>query len=322
LIKLDIINEVVNKTGITKTKAEMAVETVFESMKKALEQGDRIELRGFGVFNVKPRKTGSDAIPEPAPRCRFLPVKPYDLSPAKSFRRCNRAVRKQTIVSPQDYSAVTDTACAANGNGLGVPRPRRFRERYWLHGLLFLLTLLSTTLVGAGLQNDFNHNLPFDVEHYLYAFVDVWSHPGNYLAGPAFSLTLLTILLAHECGHYLACLYYGVDASLPYFLPAPTLDGDVGRLHPHPLGDLFQARALRHRRRGAAGRLRIPAAGAGGGIAFSKVIPGIAHQRRYPVRNPGLLWILQKTIFPGVPPPISICIRWRARPGSASWPPR
>src|SRR5947209_16596468 len=58
LIKLDIINEVVNKTGITKTKAEMAVETVFESMKKALSLGDRIELRGFGVFNVRPRKTG------------------------------------------------------------------------------------------------------------------------------------------------------------------------------------------------------------------------------------------------------------------------
>ena len=53
MIKLDIINEVVNRTGITKTKAEMAVETVFESMKKALEQGDRIELRGFGVFTVK-----------------------------------------------------------------------------------------------------------------------------------------------------------------------------------------------------------------------------------------------------------------------------
>src|SRR5258708_35480635 len=58
LIKLDIINEVVNRTGITKTKAEAAVETVFDRMKRALEQGDRIELRGFGVFNVKPRKTG------------------------------------------------------------------------------------------------------------------------------------------------------------------------------------------------------------------------------------------------------------------------
>ena len=58
MIKLDIINEVVNKTGITKTKAEMAVETVFESMKRALSRSERIELRGFGIFNVRPRKTG------------------------------------------------------------------------------------------------------------------------------------------------------------------------------------------------------------------------------------------------------------------------
>src|SRR5664279_6124423 len=40
VIKLDLINEVVTKTGVTKTKAEMAVETVFESMKKALAKGD------------------------------------------------------------------------------------------------------------------------------------------------------------------------------------------------------------------------------------------------------------------------------------------
>ena len=53
MIKLDIINEVVNRTSITKTKAEMAVETVFDSMKKALTQGDRIELRGFGVFQCE-----------------------------------------------------------------------------------------------------------------------------------------------------------------------------------------------------------------------------------------------------------------------------
>ena len=46
MIKLDIINEVVNRTGITKTKAEMAVETVFETMKKALASGERIELGG------------------------------------------------------------------------------------------------------------------------------------------------------------------------------------------------------------------------------------------------------------------------------------
>jgi nucleoid DNA-binding protein len=57
VIKLDLVNEVANKVGLTKTKAEMAVETVFESMKRSLERGDKIELRGFGTFNVHPRKT-------------------------------------------------------------------------------------------------------------------------------------------------------------------------------------------------------------------------------------------------------------------------
>ena len=75
LIKLDIINEVVNRTGITKTKAEMAVETVFESMKKALEQGDRIELRGFGVFNVKPRKTGIGRNPRTGATIKIMAAK-------------------------------------------------------------------------------------------------------------------------------------------------------------------------------------------------------------------------------------------------------
>jgi len=76
VIKLDIINEVVNKTGITKTKAEMAVETVFESMKRALSHGERIELRGFGIFNVRPRKTGIGRNPRTGGKAvRFKPGK-------------------------------------------------------------------------------------------------------------------------------------------------------------------------------------------------------------------------------------------------------
>jgi DNA-binding protein HU-beta len=58
VIKLDIVNAVVSRTGVTRTKAEQAVETVFRAMKNALGRGERIELRRFGVFNVKPRKTG------------------------------------------------------------------------------------------------------------------------------------------------------------------------------------------------------------------------------------------------------------------------
>jgi DNA-binding protein HU-beta len=86
VIKLDIINEVVNKTGITKTKAEQAVETVFEAMKKALEKGDRIELRGFGVFNVKPRKTGVGRNPRTGAEVAIPPGKAVRFKPGKELQ--------------------------------------------------------------------------------------------------------------------------------------------------------------------------------------------------------------------------------------------
>jgi len=86
VIKLDIINEVVNKTGITKTKAEMAVETVFESMKKALALGDRIELRGFGVFNVRPRKTGIGRNPRTGAEVSIPPGKAVRFKPGKELQ--------------------------------------------------------------------------------------------------------------------------------------------------------------------------------------------------------------------------------------------
>jgi len=86
VIKLDIINEVVTKTGITKTKAELAVETVFEGMKKALAKGDRIELRGFGVFNVRPRKTGIGRNPRTGAEVNIPPGKAVRFKPGKELQ--------------------------------------------------------------------------------------------------------------------------------------------------------------------------------------------------------------------------------------------
>src|SRR5579871_1642325 len=86
VIKLDIINAVVTKTGITKTKAEMAVETVFESMKQALTKGERIELRGFGVFNVRPRKTGIGRNPRTGAEVNIPPGKAIRFKPGKELQ--------------------------------------------------------------------------------------------------------------------------------------------------------------------------------------------------------------------------------------------
>jgi DNA-binding protein HU-beta len=86
VIKLDIINEVVHRTGITKTKAEMAVETVFESMKRALGKGERIELRGFGIFNVRPRKTGIGRNPRTGAEVAIPPGKAVRFKPGKELQ--------------------------------------------------------------------------------------------------------------------------------------------------------------------------------------------------------------------------------------------
>ena len=86
VIKLDLVNEVMNRTGITKAKSEKAVETVFGSMKKALTAGERIELRGFGVFNVKARKTGIGRNPRTGEVVQIQPGKAVRFKPGKELQ--------------------------------------------------------------------------------------------------------------------------------------------------------------------------------------------------------------------------------------------
>lgn len=85
------------------------------------------------------------------------------------------------------------------------------RKFPYLHVLLFLLTFLSTLAVGA-----------------LNVGADIIKEPFKIYKGLPFSATLLCILLAHEFSHYLASKKHGVQATLPYFLPAPTLFGTLG----------------------------------------------------------------------------------------------
>jgi membrane-associated protease RseP (regulator of RpoE activity) len=179
----------------------------------------------------------------------------------------------------------------------------RFRQRYWLHALLFLATLYTTTLVGARMAYNFVHNLPaFDVENDLLAYTEMWSDPGQLLAGLPFSLTLLAILLAHEFGHYLACVYYRIDASLPYFIPSPSLIGTFGAFI-RIRGQIFSRRALFDI--GVAGPIAgfvflLPALAIG--LAYSKIIADVPQEGTVLFGRPVLLWMLERTIFPGVDP--------------------
>ena len=58
MVKADLVEIIAREAGITKVNAEIAVDSIIASLKGALARGERIELRGFGVFEVKPRKRG------------------------------------------------------------------------------------------------------------------------------------------------------------------------------------------------------------------------------------------------------------------------
>ncbi len=208
-------------------------------------------------------------------------------------------------MASQDNSPGTGLFVPSNGT---VVRLRRFwassgRPRYWLHALLLLLTLVTTTAIGARLVSNFRDNVPaFDLERDLAAILAMRSHPLELLTGLPFSLTLLTILLAHEFGHYLACRYYRVDASLPYFIPFPSFIGT--------LGAFIRIRSPIYTRQvlfdiGIAGPLTgfvflLPALAIG--LAYSKILPGIANRGDLVMGVPLLIRALDKAIFPGISP--------------------
>jgi len=95
------------------------------------------------------------------------------------------------------------------------PRPK-FQDRVWLHLLLFALTVVSTTIVGAtwyaSFLDDFRGSTALPMPFAALLVRGFW-----------YSGTILAILGCHELGHYFACRYYDVDASLPFFIPVPIL---------------------------------------------------------------------------------------------------
>ena len=134
---------------------------------------------------------------------------------------------------------------------------------------LFLVTLCSTTAVGMRYMYNFQLGRPpitddADILPYLW----VWHNLHQLTLGLPFSLTLISILLAHEFGHYFACRYFKVDATLPYMLPAPSLSGTFGAVI-----------RLRARVPSRAALICIGAAGpiAGFMVAIAGVWAGLAH---------------------------------------------
>lgn len=115
-----------------------------------------------------------------------------------------------------------------------VPPPQpvftRPHRRIWVPLVLFLCTVFSTLAVGVEFAVSYAQDRePFSGTAGMFgAASQVFQHPSLLVLGVPFSFTLLTILLAHELGHFFAGKHYGIDVSYPYFIPAPNFFGTFG----------------------------------------------------------------------------------------------
>ena len=101
MIKVDIVNEVSKIADITKVKAEVAVDAVFDAMRLSMQRGERIELRGFGVFQVKPRKKGIGRNPRTGREVRIPPGKTIRFKPGKNLRNLTSA---ESVIRDVDFA--------------------------------------------------------------------------------------------------------------------------------------------------------------------------------------------------------------------------
>ena len=90
------------------------------------------------------------------------------------------------------------------------------KERRWINVVLFIATFFTTMLVGSLLYG-----------------ADIEKNPSDVLQGIPFSIAIMTVLGAHEAGHYFVAKKHGMQTSLPYFIPFPSLIGTMGAIIKH-----------------------------------------------------------------------------------------
>lgn len=121
MIKLDIVNRVADRTGVPKMKAEQAVDALFHSMKEALAKGERIELRGFGVFIVKPRKRGVGRNPRTGEEVAIPSGKTIRFKPGKELQAHGFDIEDETSNQDNDQDGVTSHLNHDDGHAPRVP---------------------------------------------------------------------------------------------------------------------------------------------------------------------------------------------------------
>lgn len=169
---------------------------------------------------------------------------------------------------------------------------------------LFVLALGTSLAAGTQFATTFAQNQAASTAEFVRAFTLFYKNPSALLAGLPFAITLLTILLAHELGHYFACRHHQIHASYPFFIPFPSLIGTLGAF-------IIMRSPIRTTRAlfdvGASGPLTgflfaIPAFIYG--VAHAKIVPGIADSvhAEWLFGTPLLLHVVAFFTHPGISP--------------------
>ena len=176
------------------------------------------------------------------------------------------------------------------------------KSRPWLNALLFVLTIGSTFVVGLGWSANYRFAEMIAANPAFEPGRAELRDPRVLALALLYAVVLLAILTAHEMGHYLTCRRYGIEATLPFFIPAPTLIGTMGAFirikspitRKRQLFDIGAAGPL------AGFALALPVLALG--LALSKTVPALPRESVIFFGDPLLLKVLAGIFGKGAPP--------------------
>ncbi len=182
------------------------------------------------------------------------------------------------------------------------------KDRPWLNALLFALTFASAFFVGITWALSYKYADSLGAAEPLSFGTEVLTDPAVLWLSFLYALVLLLILLGHEMGHYLTCRRYGINATLPFFIPAPTLIGTLGAFikirspitRKHHLFDVGIAGPV------SGFILSVPALIYG--LALSKPVPPLPQAESIMFGEPLLIKLLSVFLLHGIPPGYDIIV--------------
>lgn len=182
------------------------------------------------------------------------------------------------------------------------------KKKIWINIVLFVATVLSTFFVGINWSLSFKYANAISQTSQINLNIKIFEDPQIISLSIIYAVVLIGILLSHELGHFLTCQHYKIEATLPYFIPAPTLIGTLGAFIKikSPITRKKQLFDI-----GVAGPLTgfilsVPALVYG--LSLSKVVPAIPKEGSLIFGEPLLLKIIGSIIFKNAPPNFDIIL--------------